>query len=371
MSLTDATVQIQDSSGNIVFSTAQPAIVAGAGTAGTPGGGVVSIQGVAGGLGVPTSFSDAITTGTITAVAQTITTGTLNGASDVLIQLTGAWVGSVTFEVTRDGATWISKVVRLETSGNTTTGATTANNTYRGALAGYSGFRIRSTAWTSGTLTGTIAVSAASSSMVQVEPLPAGSNTIGAITGTGVAGTPAGGVLTIQGASGGTAVPVVDSIHTLVGYSAAVANLTSANATTDLFTIQGSATKTVSIERVEIYATGSVAQVRTVLLIKRSTANTGGTSTSPTAVPHDSNNTAATATVFAYTANPTVGTSAGNVRTGLLLANTTAAAGSPLVWAFEDQPIVLHGTAQELSVNLNGVTTTGGSFDIAVQWTEA
>lgn len=44
------------------------------------------------------------------------------------------------------------------------------------------------------------------------DALPAGSNTIGAITGTGTAGTPAGGILSIQGVSSGTAVTVTGTV---------------------------------------------------------------------------------------------------------------------------------------------------------------
>jgi hypothetical protein len=35
------------------------------------------------------------------------------------------------------------------------------------------------------------------------------------------------------------------------------------------------------------------------------------------------------------------------------------------------QSIVLRGTAQQIAVNLNAATVTGGSFNITIQWIEA
>jgi len=96
-------------------------------------------------------------------------------------------------------------------------------------------------------------------------------------------------------------------------YSAAIGALVTAGAATDIFTITGSATKTIRITRIRIGGNSTTATWHIFLGIKRSTANTGGTSTVLTRVPHDSLNAAATATIRAYTANPTLGTTVGTL----------------------------------------------------------
>ncbi len=167
-------------------------------------------------------------------------------------------------------------------------------------------------------------------------------------------------------------------------YSAAKVGLVPASSATDIFTITGSATKTIRVTRIEITATTTSATPAAldVLLLKRSTANSAGTSTgSPTPVPHDSTNAAVSATVLAYTANPTTGTLVGtairNQKLMQTLATYTATdfpAKDSLVWDFGNRPaqaIVLRGTGEVLAVNLNGVTATAtASFDLAVEWTE-
>lgn len=159
-------------------------------------------------------------------------------------------------------------------------------------------------------------------------------------------------------------------------YSASITALASAASATDIFTITGSSTKTVRITRLEISGQATTAAAAQVVLLVRSAANTSGTSTSPTAVPHDSNSAAATATIKAYTANPTTGALVGNLKAAyvfLAAPATATVASEPLFLDFglrPSQAIVLRGTAQVLAINLNGVTVTGGAFDINVEWTE-
>jgi len=167
-------------------------------------------------------------------------------------------------------------------------------------------------------------------------------------------------------------------------YSAAKVGLVPAASATDIFTITGSASKIVRVTRIEIVGTSTAATAAAldVLLLKRSTADTAGTSTgSPTPVPHDSANPTATATVLAYTANPTlgsiVGTAIRNQKMMLSLATYTATdfpPTNPIVWDFGNRPsqaIVLRGINEVLAINLNGVTPTAtASFDVMAEWSE-
>jgi hypothetical protein len=162
-------------------------------------------------------------------------------------------------------------------------------------------------------------------------------------------------------------------------YAASVLNLATATTATDIFTITGSATKTIRIIRIELSGTQNSPGAADFLLIKRSTANTGGTSTTLTNAPYDSTNAAATATVRAYTANPTaLGTSVGMVRTTTLTIPGIGSGGSTglqgfYIWDFGGRPsqaIVLRGTTQVFAINLNSTTLAGSAFDISIEWTE-
>ena len=115
-------------------------------------------------------------------------------------------------------------------------------------------------------------------------------------------------------------------------YAAASTYTAPANNTTDFWQIYGSDTKTIKILRIEAaYAGDSPSGVSDkFFLIKRSTANSGGTSTVMTNVPLDSNNASSTAVVRIYTANPSsLGTTVGRVHSGLLANAFPASSGNP------------------------------------------
>lgn len=157
-------------------------------------------------------------------------------------------------------------------------------------------------------------------------------------------------------------------------YSAASTGIASATLATDIFTLTGSATKQVRVTRIHIDGTQTTTGTINVLLLKRSTANSGGTSATVAAVPHDSASAAATAVARSYTANPTLGTLVGAVRSDKVLIGSTTTAGDEMVYDFGGssltQAIVLRGTAEVLAVNLNATTATGGSFNISMEWIE-
>lgn len=157
----------------------------------------------------------------------------------------------------------------------------------------------------------------------------------------------------------------------------ASAIVTTAASATDIFTIKGSASRVVTVTSIECSGLATTAGAAPLSLIKRSTANSGGTSSAPTAVPVQSSLPAATAVVAAYTANPTVGTAVGTVGSkiiGLPLAATGV--GSGVSWDFVSsgfsQPIVLRGAAQSLSVNGGGATlAAGATLGCTITWTES
>jgi len=156
-------------------------------------------------------------------------------------------------------------------------------------------------------------------------------------------------------------------------YSAS-GTVTLAASATDVFTITGSATKTVYVTSVTVSGVQTTAGVADMQLITRSTANTGGTSGAVTAISHDTTNAAATATVLAYTANPTTGTTIGTVRRAYVeVGQSTGLVNDVVVFDFgnKGQPVTLRGTGQVLALNLGGATLAGGVLDTCVEWYEA
>lgn len=170
---------------------------------------------------------------------------------------------------------------------------------------------------------------------------------------------------------------------------------TTYSCTTDLFTplasatdmaqLFGSGTKTVKLLRIYIsYTTASAAnQCNTFYVIKRSTANSSGTPTTPTVIPVDSNNAAGTAVVkyYASGSNPTTGTTVGTLVVAPLVAATSATSTSQppqsgmfLVYDADQcgQTVVLRGTGEGVVINNNGATLTGTSAKVSVTyvWTE-
>lgn len=169
---------------------------------------------------------------------------------------------------------------------------------------------------------------------------------------------------------------VVSTSITKSTYGAAISGLVIASLATDIVTVTGSASKTIKIQNIEISGTttaGAGASV-SATLVKRSTADTGGTSTTPTAVAYDSTNSAATATFRAYTVNPTsLGTAVGSIRATRLVLAQVGTAGQPITWAFDgnySQFPTLRGTSEQLCINFNTTTITGPVISISIEWSE-
>lgn len=154
-------------------------------------------------------------------------------------------------------------------------------------------------------------------------------------------------------------------------------------APTDVSCITGSATKTIRLKKVRLSGTAGTAINISAYLTKHIVANTGGTPATgtalPTAYPMDSTNPTVTATLQAYTANPTIADAASTVINAatLFLPVTSTATGQGAVvfdWAeggIALQGPILRGIAQQVCVNLNGVTApSSGLLNVQWVWTE-
>lgn len=157
-------------------------------------------------------------------------------------------------------------------------------------------------------------------------------------------------------------------------FSAGVVGLVAAAAATDIFAITGALNRKIKILRIEVSGIATASQAIPFSVVRRSTANTGGTSTNPTAVSHTGAGTA-TATINAYTVNPTPGTLVGVIQSkrGTLLTASAGTPASPTVFDFTTSGTAyptLNGPTEVLALNYNGATAAGNALDIFVTWTE-
>jgi hypothetical protein len=159
-------------------------------------------------------------------------------------------------------------------------------------------------------------------------------------------------------------------------YSAAISALALVTSATDFFTISGSLNKTIIVKRIRFSATAPGTAQIIISLLKRSTLNAGGTSTTLTNVPHDTTNPPATAVVKTYTANPSsLGTLVGSIREVLY---TAVASGSNLIsdireFTFgqeEDQGLVIRGPFEMYAFNFNAQAVSGSAFNVSIEWRE-
>jgi len=145
------------------------------------------------------------------------------------------------------------------------------------------------------------------------------------------------------------------------------------SSTTDNAVLPGNASDTVLLTRVLVSCTQTTAGNITLNLIKRSAADTSGTSSAMTAVPDDSTFSAASSAPLSYTGTgPTAGAAVGNVDTYQLGCNATSTAGPNDIYILDRRlkPIVLRGTAQQLAVNFGNAAITGGNLTVTFEWEE-
>lgn len=152
---------------------------------------------------------------------------------------------------------------------------------------------------------------------------------------------------------------------------------------TDIACITGSATKVVRVQSIRVSGTAGTLVTLPVLLNKHTVANTGGTAATTTAlpVPVSLDTTAATtasasATTTAYTANPTIDATALQVDAMLASFNVTSALvnGSQAFFDYKSRGYMnaptLRGIAQQLCVNLGGISVSSGLLAVSFAWTE-
>jgi hypothetical protein len=157
--------------------------------AGTNGTLAQAVQGITGGVPIPTTSTDTTASGSIT------TSGTVAiasaGKGTVAFTVTGTWVGTIVIEIF-DGTNWNATSYVALASGNTAN-SFTANTSGQINCVGYAQTRLRGATLSSGTANVHFTASEKVATVMLDNPLPAGSNNIGNINNiTGTVTLPTG-----------------------------------------------------------------------------------------------------------------------------------------------------------------------------------
>lgn len=197
----------------------------------------------------------------------------------------------------------------------------------------------------------------------------------------------AGLLLATPAAAQVNVVPQVGQINSIIRnptYTASAVGLVPAASATDIFCLNSSATKFISVRRITIGGTAGTAITTPFLVNRNASRDTSGTAATglalPVPVPNDPSDPAATATLTAYTANPTVNDAAPSLLESMLtdLPVTTAAGGAiettrtygTSIDMFAKGLNMAKSSAQQICINLNGVSVSSGVLSINIEWQE-
>jgi hypothetical protein len=170
---------------------------------------------------------------------------------------------------------------------------------------------------------------------------------------------------------------VFGTVPTSPTYRAINVDVVPAATPTDVIVLVGSATKTIMITKFEITPTANANGSLDFYVYKRTTADTGGTSTATTITRNDSSNPAPTAVAKLYSANPSaLGTGSLIDATRVTLASKSPNGVAIQMWSESfgtgnQQPLILRGVGESLAINLGGQTMpTGIEIYFTLEWVE-
>ena len=292
----------------------------------------------------------------------------------ISLEITGTWTGTLNFE-TLVGSTW-SPADCFGTVSELVSTSTTSNGVYSFInLAGVTQARVIGNTVTSGTAN--IVLTANNGQFTYPVYARSVGNTIGSY-GIQMGGVDAStNTFQFQKVNTLGAAGVYLESSNKASYSATTIPFTPPATPSDIIRISGSATKIIRILKIVLNTTQNTIGINDWYIIKRSTANIGGTTTAITPVPLDSNFASPTATLIRYNTNATtLGTALGNLAIVNIVSppttpGTSGTAYIPYVFDFTNNPIVLRSVNEGVSVNFNGAALPGGlSINCHIMFTE-
>lgn len=332
----------------------------------------------------------------------------VDGYGGALLQVTGSYSGSLSLQYTVNGTTWVTNgltgMLVLATYAHTYAVASGATGLYR--ITTFGAKKIRITALSSVTPTATISLIAqlaaptvsiegntGGTALTVTANIQSGASTIhksednaaangdGGVTAWGVrmdtltAGTTltsANGDYIAEARTNHGAVIVKDEITHKKTYRVTTGGFNPAASATDIFTITGVANVKISVTKIIVSATQTSGSIVDVTCLTRRSANNAGTFTTVAGAKMDIGGSTSFANCVYYTANPTTGTLGGTLETIPYFSPSTAS--QPLIYTFDfgskGQPVILTTASHCVSINLGGVTVTGGRFYITAEYTE-
>jgi hypothetical protein len=338
------------------------------------------------------------TTGTITTSSSSIPVSSV-GYGVATVTVNGTYAGvTVNFEFSDDGGTtyYPDTCSRTDTNLQESSEALPSNQSRAwdcGVFAA-TNFRVRSSAFTSGTANIGITLSAAPIEPAQTVSISGNVPQLGTLSDNTAAPAATsnsgnmpcvaradlrGGTATIAGrlvfADCGTDGNLhVTSLPDLSLKRFSASSKFAASSTTDNWRISGNASNTVILTDLSVSCTQTTAGMVSVVVRKESTAVSGGTAATVTNFPVDSNKAAASSVVQSFTGTgPTVGTLVGDLDDQQFgcMASATATPNDIYIYPHaQGAPIaVLRGVAEGVALNFGGAIT-GGNLTVKANWIE-
>jgi hypothetical protein len=161
-------------------------------------------------------------------------------------------------------------------------------------------------------------------------------------------------------------------------YRGALSSLVAPASTAPFFVISGATDKVIALKRIRISgATLTAVAYLNLALAKYSTAPTGGTASTITAVSYKSNQTASSASLIqGYTAAPTAGTLVGDIATERILGQATTATSSSYLYDYEfvfdddSLPFSLTSAAETFGLRFTTAPASAVTLSIHIEWEE-
>jgi hypothetical protein len=207
----------------------------------------------------------------------------------------------------------------------------------------------------------------------QTGPIEKSSAYVGATAVSGSAPLPAKLYVGTTVVSSAAPVPVVgEGVKAVYAYAAT--GITPAATPTDLVTLYGAASKIITVKKIRVHGlVPTTAGTMIVEIVKRTAANTAGTSTTPTPAKIDSADGAASAVLTQYSAN------ASGLGTGISIAAKPLNMGVPgaagvVEFDFclnQEKPLKLKAATQGVAINFGGAAVpASGTLGYSIVWEE-
>jgi hypothetical protein len=345
-----------------------------------------------------TAPGDVSASGTLTATNQAVTLTALNGVSDVVIELTGTGTATVVAEGSNDAFATVKTFTTTQGTGilastNPLIPSGTASFYRIVDPVNYPSIRMRLATCAACSVSVVVRASTGNGphAVFSLDPLnfsaaayclaatSAPTYTTGTMNALSCdlngygrvvlkASKTLGSATQVVQTEGYSSLGVPGNVATFTYYAPASGGYSPGSTPNDVLCIWGSPSKTVIVTAFSLYASSTTPTAQFVSFYLRSTSDSGGTPVPLTLIAADPIDAgAATATLDAYTAAPTSGTSAGLFWNAYGSTTTTAATTAGTTFTafggfsnpsniFFQKPVVLRGTGSGLCADLNGET---------------